>query len=109
MPSHVSGPLCPQAQHEGKAIRRAFLRSGMAAASTAFLAQMPALAAWEEFEDEDGSSVWVNSETGQESKTDPTKKKVIPHTRAPNTQPSRPPRQGLVLEMSSIQSLSRAT
>jgi len=47
----------------------------MAAASTAFLAQMPALAAWEEFEDEDGSSVWVNSETGEESKTDPTKKK----------------------------------
>jgi len=58
-------------------MRRAIIRSGVAAASSAFLAQVPALAAgvWEEFEDDDGTSVWVNSETGEESKTDPSKKK----------------------------------
>lgn len=59
-------------------MRRAIIRSGVVAASTAFLAQVPALAAgvWEEFEDDDGTSVWVNSETGEESKTDPSKKKA---------------------------------
>jgi len=127
------------ADSEGHAMRRAIIRSGVVAASTAFLAQVPALAAgvWEEFEDDgdcppprparrtqflvgvdssrpreegagdrgqaaavkrlqsdipahmlvrgadepagpgaDGTSVWVNSETGEESKTDPSKKKA---------------------------------
>lgn len=42
------------ADSEGHAMRRAIIRSGVAAASTAFLAQVPALAAgvWEEMEDD---------------------------------------------------------
>merc|ERR1711939_1045979 len=70
-----AAPLTMAAHSEAHAMRRAIVRSGVAAASTAFLLQVPALAAWEEYEDDDGTPVWVNEETGEESKTDPTKKK----------------------------------
>ena len=73
--SASAAPLTMAAHSEAHAMRRAIVRSGVAAASTAFLSQVPALAAWEEYEDDDGTPVWVNEETGEESKTDPTKKK----------------------------------
>ena len=73
--SASAAPLTMAAHSEAHAMRRAIVRSGVAAASTAFLLQVPALAAWEEYEDDDGTPVWVNEETGEESKTDPTKKK----------------------------------
>eukprot|EP00802_Teleaulax_amphioxeia_P022244 Tamp_22670.p1 GENE.Tamp_22670~~Tamp_22670.p1 ORF type:complete len:313 (-),score=99.42 Tamp_22670:136-954(-) len=61
------------AADDGMPVRRAFIRAGAAAASTAFLAQLPALAAdsdW--FETEDGD--WYNEVTGESSPTDPRKK-----------------------------------
>jgi hypothetical protein len=49
-----SAAMSMSAASEGHAMRRAIIRSGVAAASSAFLAQVPALAAgvWEEFEDD---------------------------------------------------------
>jgi len=71
----TAAPVSMSAASDGMAVRRAIIKSGVAAASTAFLAQMPALAAdsdW--FETEDGD--WYNEKTGESSETDPTKKKA---------------------------------
>jgi len=72
-----SAPVVMNAANDGMSERRAVIRAGVAAASTAFLAQLPALAAdsdWYEAEDDDGNSFWYNEKTGESSKTDPTKK-----------------------------------